>query len=86
MKLYCCSGPVFARIAWRRFSCVRTATVGIAIAVAAAASGRGESIGGGPINVISAARKDGSIIGTGSASIVSVIGDAASARRRHNFA
>jgi hypothetical protein len=41
--------------------------VGIAIAAKPAANGRDESSGGGPINVISAARKDGWIIATANA-------------------
>jgi hypothetical protein len=43
--------------------------VGIAIAAQPAVNGRGESSGGGPINVISAARKDGWIIATANATI-----------------
>jgi len=42
-------------------------TVGIAIAAKSAANGRGESSGGGPINVINAARKGGWIIATANA-------------------
>jgi hypothetical protein len=41
--------------------------VGIAIAAKPAAHGRDESSGGGPINVINAARKDGWIIATANA-------------------
>ena len=39
-------------------------TVDIAIAAKPAANGRGKSSGGGPINVINAARKGGWIIAT----------------------
>jgi hypothetical protein len=67
MKRYWCSGLVSVRIAWRLSSCARTVTVGIAIAAKSAANGRGESNGGGPISVISAARKGGSIIVTDNA-------------------
>lgn len=67
-KRYCCSGLVFARTAWRPSSFARTATVGTAIAAMYAVDGRDASSGSAPINVISAARKGGSIIATASVS------------------
>jgi len=69
MKRYCCNGFVFARIAGRCSSSVRTATGGIDIAATSAAAGHGVSNAGAPISAITAARKGGSITATGSASI-----------------
>ncbi len=57
----------FAQIAWRPSFSARTATVDIAIAALNAANAPDASNGGGPINVINAARKGGWIIETGNA-------------------
>jgi hypothetical protein len=69
MKRHCCNGFVFARIAGRCSSFVRTVTEAIDIAATRAAAGRGVNNAGAPISAINVARKGGSITATGSASI-----------------